>query len=92
MAKAREKGEIRSQEEEIECIMFDARIDLTKVRHFDEETEKFFPRVEKADHYTMTDGSGRYLHHFTKQGKTLEEEHEDDMDEVDHDDRELRFD
>ena len=33
MAKAREKGEIRTQEEEIKCIMFDARLDQTKVRH-----------------------------------------------------------
>ena len=82
MAKAREKGEIRTQEEEIKCIMFDARLDQTKVRHYDEETGKFFPRVETQDHYTMTDGDERYLHHFTKPGKAVE----DLFDENDEDD------
>ena len=81
MAKAREKGEIRTQEEDIQCIMFDARLDQTKVRHFDEETGKFFPRVETQDHYTMTDGDGRYLHHFTKPGKGIE----DAVDDIDED-------
>ena len=33
----------------------DARIDSTKVLHYDEEIEKFYPRVEKEDHYTITD-------------------------------------
>ena len=40
MAKAGEKGEIRTQKEDIKCIMFDARLDQTKVRHYDEETGK----------------------------------------------------
>ena len=73
MAKAREKGEIRTQKEDIKCIMFDARLDKTKVRHYDEETGKFFPRVETQDQYTITDGDGRYLHHFTKSGKDVED-------------------
>ena len=42
------------------------------MRHFD-ETGKFFPRVETQDHYMMTDGDGRYLHHFTKPGKAVED-------------------
>ena len=79
---AREKDDIRTQEEEIKCIMCDARLDQTKVRHYDEETGKFFPRVETQDHYTMTDGDGRYLHHFTKPGKGVE----DLFDENDEDD------
>ena len=53
IAKARELGEIRTQEENIECLMFDSRIYLTKVRHFDDETCKFYPCVEKEDHYTL---------------------------------------
>ena len=39
-------------------------------------------RVETQDHYTITDGDGRYLHHFTKPGKGAE----DLFDENDEDD------
>ena len=53
--------------------MFDARIDKqTKVMYHDEETGKFFPRVQPEEHYTMTDGDGKYFHHFTKHGKVEE--------------------
>ena len=73
-----------TQEAVIECILFDSRIDATKVRYFDKETGKFSPRIQKEDHYTLTDGDGRYLHHFTKQGgKQLEEIYKETNSDVD---------
>ena len=50
--------------------------------YHDEETGKFFPRVEPEEHYTMTDGDGKYLHHFTKHGEVEEKvDYTSDMDE-----------
>ena len=69
MEMATQRGEDKTEASEIKCIMFDSRIDKTKVQHYDEETDKCYPRLESEDHYTMTDGEGRYLHHFTKPGK-----------------------
>ena len=43
-----------------------SRIDHTLVRRLDNETQKYYPRVEKEDNYTLTDGAGRHLHHLTK--------------------------
>ena len=57
--------------------MFDSRIDPTLVKRFDQETQKYYPRVEKEDHYTETDGAGRYLHHLTKPGKADEDINQD---------------
>ena len=88
LTKAKEKGEIKSQEEDIMCIMFDARIDPTKVRYYDEETGKFFPRIESEDHYTITDGDGRYLHHFTKPGGALKSVFEDKNGNIENEDTE----
>ena len=74
MTQVREKGESLSQEDTINSIMFDSQLDPTKVKKFDEQTKKFYPRIETQDHYTMTDGLGRYIHHFTKEGKEINEE------------------
>ena len=70
MVKATERGHDKTEQDSIKCVMFDSRIDRkTRVRYFDEGTGKFYPRVEAKDHYTLTDGMGRYLQHLTKPGK-----------------------
>ena len=38
----------------VKNIMFDSRVDKTKVRRFDEETEKFHQRIVNQDQYTLT--------------------------------------
>ena len=60
------------------CLMFDARIDPTNVRHYDSETNKYYARVEKEDHYSVTDEDGLYIIYFTEPGKNLTEKEEDD--------------
>jgi hypothetical protein len=74
MEEARDRGLEQCQEDNPHCILFYARIDQTRVLHFDEKTKKYYPRVEKEDHYTVTDGDGVYLTHITKPGKNLMEE------------------
>ena len=83
MVKATERGHDKTEQDSIKCVMFDSRIDRkTRVRYFDESTGKFYPRVEAKDHYTLTDGMGRYLHHLTKPGKDkLEDIEEQDEEE-----------
>ena len=54
-----------TEQDDIKCIMTDSRIDRkTRLRHYDEETHKFYPRVEAEDHYTITDGQGRYEYKY----------------------------
>ena len=84
MEMAKQRGEEKTQESDIQCVMFDSRIDKTKVQHYDKETDKFYPRLEAEDHYTLTDGEGRYLHHFTKQGKK-QTESDDEIEDDSHD-------
>lgn len=83
MEMATERGQDKTEQDSIRCVMFDSRIDKkTRVRYFDEGTRKFYPRVEAEDHYTLTDGKGRYLHHLTKPGKEkLEDIEEEDEEE-----------
>jgi hypothetical protein len=70
---ARERGDERMEQDAPKCIMMDSRIDKkTLVMYEDEETKKYYPRIEAEDHYTITDGDGRYLHHFTKPGRVNE--------------------
>jgi hypothetical protein len=58
MGDAMMRGNNITEQDSIRCVMFDSRIDRkTRVRHYDEETHKFFPGVEAEDHYT--DGQGR---------------------------------
>ena len=76
MAKAKAEGEATTRASPVRNVMFDSRIDPTLVKRFDNETQKYYPRVEKEDHYTVTDGDGRYLHHLTKPGKA-----DNDLDE-----------
>ena len=61
-----QKSEHKS-EEKIDCILFDSRIDTTKVRTYDEETRRSYVDVVNEDHYSLTDEDGRYLDHFTKE-------------------------
>ena len=52
------------------------------MRYYDEETKKYFTRVEKEDHYTVTDGDGIYVTHITKPGNSLDEEDKDEENDV----------
>ena len=70
MGDVTEREEQRLKNKPPSCIMMDSRIDKnTLVMHHDEVTQKFYPRIEAEDHYTITDGDGKYLHHFTKELK-----------------------
>ena len=51
----------------------------------DEETKKTYPRVLPEDHYTVTDGDGKYLHHFTKTGKLNNDDEEASEQEIEED-------
>ena len=63
--------------------MFDSRIDETKVRQYDEETKRYYSRIVKEDHFTLTDGEGRFLVHITKPEKVdTEDEISDTGDEA----------
>ena len=78
-AAARVRGEEKLKEALPNCVMFDSIIDKkTLVMYHDEETNKFYPRVEAEDHYTVTDGNGNCLHHFAKPGKEDETDTDDD--------------
>jgi hypothetical protein len=77
MAKARIEGEAQLRIDPVKCVMFDSRIDHTLVKRFDDETQKYYPRVEKEDTYTVTDELGKYLHHLTKPGKAEENMNKD---------------
>jgi hypothetical protein len=74
LAEASEQGMAQTEEDTIRNVMFDSRIDETKERYFDEETGRFYVKLEKQDHYTLTDGDGRFLTHITKPGKVREED------------------
>ena len=87
---ARVRGEEKLQEALPNCVMFDSRIDKkTLVMYHDEETNKFYPRVEAEDHYTVTDGNGNYLHHFAKPGKEDETDTDDDSENNSDEDTEV---
>ena len=81
LEEATECGEALTDADSIRNVMFDSRIDKTKVRKFDEETGKFYPRIESEDHYTLTDGEGRFLVHITKPDKNKQKEMEEGADE-----------
>ena len=67
MEKVQAKEEMKIEQEDIESIMVDSRITKTKVMEYNPTTAKFYSTVKKQDIYTMTDGSGRFLHHFVKE-------------------------
>ena len=46
------------EEDKSNCLLFDSRIDATRVLHYAEETGEFYARMEKQDHYTVKDGDG----------------------------------
>ena len=73
IAEATCSGLEQLEEDKPNCLLFDSRIDATRVLHYDEETGKFYTMVEleKEDHYTVTDGDGTYLTHLTKPGKSV---------------------
>ena len=78
LASASERGAQQTDDDDVTHIMFDSRLDQTMVRPFDEETGKYYPRTEIQDHYTLVDGDGRFLVHFTKPPKENQEEFEEE--------------
>ena len=83
-------GEDQTQEDIIKNVMFDSCLDQTKVRSFDDQTGRFYPRIVTEDHYTLTDGDGRFVVHLTKPSKAVEdiEEVEQESDEAETDEAE----
>ena len=69
LSEASEQGLAQTEEDSIRNVMFDSRIDHTKVRQYDDKTGRFYSRIEDQDHYTLTIGEGRFLVHLTKPGK-----------------------
>ncbi|XP_065670747.1 uncharacterized protein LOC136089067 [Hydra vulgaris] len=67
MSECQNIGENRFECEDISCILFDGRSDKTNVLTSNDETKKFYPSIQKEDHYTLTDEYGKYLHHLTKE-------------------------
>ena len=66
LSQASERGNEKTTKDDIKCVMFDSRLDQTKVSLFNKETGKYYPDVVVEDHYTVTDGEGRFLVHLTK--------------------------
>ena len=60
------KGKESLEEDKPSCIMFDGRIDKTKVRTRNIETKRDYETIEEEDHYSVTDDKGVYLTHITK--------------------------
>ena len=78
MSSATGRGNDMTDEADIQCVMFDSRLDQTKVRSYDEETGKYYPDVVTEDHYTLTDGDGRFLVHLTKPAKAIQDYGDED--------------
>ena len=78
LAEASKEGATLTKEDSVRNIMFYSRIDATKVRQFDEETGQYYSRVKNQDHYTLTDGEGRFLVHITKPEKKVEDSNVND--------------
>ena len=53
MSAATERGNQLTNEDTIRAIMFDSRMDETKVNHFDPETGKYYQRIEIQDWSTL---------------------------------------
>ena len=66
MSGARQRGDEASQKDDILGILFDGRKDSTRVMQYDEETDKYHPRVVKETHVAVTsEPDGQYRYHFT---------------------------
>ena len=66
MSGARQSGEEASLNDKILGIFFDGRKDSTRVMKYDEETDKYHPRVVKETHVAVTsEPDGQYRYHFT---------------------------
>ena len=86
LSEASERGNELTDQDDIKCVMFDSRLDQTKVSLFDKDTGKYYPKTVIEDHYTVTDGEGRFLVHLTKPTNTLhgtEEELEEEGETID---------
>ena len=56
----------RLEQQPVEGIFFDGKIDRTKVIHKDEKTNNYHQKIIKEDHITITqEPEGKYLCHFT---------------------------
>ena len=74
LSAATERGNQQTEEDNITNVMFDSRLDQTCVNVFDMQTRRYYPGTEVQDHYTLTDGQGRFLCHLTKPSQENEEE------------------
>ena len=60
----------------INCIYFNSRKDITKVKIEVEGSSRFFPGSIKEEHYTVCmESGGKFLFHFTSKKSTKEEKH-----------------
>ena len=67
MEKVQDDEENHTLQDNIKTVMMDSRITKTKVNDFNPVTGKYYKTTQKNDLYTMTDGNGRFLHHFNKE-------------------------
>lgn len=66
MTGARQSGEEASRTDTVVAVYFDARKDPTRDMKYDEETDKYHPRVVKETHVAVTsEPDGQYRYHFT---------------------------
>ena len=52
LSEASERGNELTDQDDIKCVMFDSRLDQTKVSLFDKDTGKYYPKTVIEDHYT----------------------------------------
>ena len=67
MEKVQDDEENFTLQDNIKTVMMDSRITKTKVCDYNPVTGKYYKTTQKKDIYTMTDGNGRFLHHFIKE-------------------------
>ena len=67
MEKVQDDEENYTLQDNIKTVMMDSRITKTKVCDYNPVTGKHYKTTQKKDIYTMTDGNGRFLHHFIKE-------------------------
>ena len=74
MSQLNEEFEKMTQSESISCILFDGRVDVTKVMMEAEGSNKLYPSAIKEEHYSVCkESGGDFLFHFTpeKQNKNM---------------------
>ena len=66
MNEIQQSDEIKRNEDDITALLFDGRIDKTRVMLEGESNGKLYPSMQKESHYTVTsEPGGHYVTHFT---------------------------